>query len=149
MWAQRLKELGSWYGALPGHAGLWESALNTKDDLLARLAVVHMVLEGRGLDVTPMSLKKLEKANDTKSLDLLKIIYRDEITHVGSGITWFKYICHRLNTNNINDKKFAINMFHKYVKQRFSGPLKPPFNDQAREKAGFTKEWYMPLVNTQ
>ena len=26
------------------------------------------------------------------------------------------------------------------------GPLKPPFNEQARAKAGFGPEWYLPLA---
>ena len=35
--AERLEGLGSSYGALPAHDGLWDSA--TSNDLLARLAV--------------------------------------------------------------------------------------------------------------
>ena len=45
--------LGAHYGALPAHDGLWEAAAATAHDPLARLAVVPMVLEARGLDVTP------------------------------------------------------------------------------------------------
>ena len=48
----RLEELGSYYGAHTVHAGLWESALDTQDDLLARLAIIHLVHEARGLDVS-------------------------------------------------------------------------------------------------
>ena len=44
---------GSHYGALPAHAGMWRAAEDTAEDLMARLAVVPMVLEARGLDVTP------------------------------------------------------------------------------------------------
>ena len=50
---QRLADFGARYGDLPAHGGLWESAAATADDLLARLAVVPLVLEARGLDVTP------------------------------------------------------------------------------------------------
>ncbi|KAJ3028012.1 UNVERIFIED_CONTAM: hypothetical protein HDU68_002694 [Siphonaria sp. JEL0065] len=38
----RLEDLGNYFGALPVHATLWESAEKTSGDLLARLAVVHM-----------------------------------------------------------------------------------------------------------
>lgn len=48
-----LEAMGSHYGALPAHAGMWRAAEDTADDLLGRLAVVPMVLEARGLDVTP------------------------------------------------------------------------------------------------
>jgi uncharacterized ferritin-like protein (DUF455 family) len=51
--AQRLGDFGARYGDLPAHDGLWESAAATTDDLLDRLAVVSLVLEARGLDVTP------------------------------------------------------------------------------------------------
>eukprot|EP01084_Bolivina_argentea_P120409 213421_1 len=139
LWAKRLKELGSFYGALPGHNGLWMSAINTNKCILDRLTIVHMVLEGRGLDVTPFSMEKLKKVKDEKSLQLLKIIYKDEITHVKSGLRWFKYVCNQLNIENM------IHKFHAIVRNKFDGNLKPPFNDKAREEAGFTKEWYMPL----
>lgn len=43
--AARLKELGSFYGALPAHDGLWDSASATSKDLLARLAIEHCVHE--------------------------------------------------------------------------------------------------------
>merc|ERR1712129_167610 len=100
LWAHRLKELGSFYGALPGHDGLWDSAQSTHDDLLSRLAIVHMVLEGRGLDITPSSLKKLSKADDAESVRLLKVIYRDEITHVKAGMTWFRFVCQQIGVSD-------------------------------------------------
>jgi hypothetical protein len=43
--AERLEGLGSFYGALPAHDGLWDSATATSNDLLARLAVEHCVHE--------------------------------------------------------------------------------------------------------
>jgi len=53
--ARRLRELGARYGDLPAHDGLWESAIATADDLLARLAVVPLVLEARGSTSHPRS----------------------------------------------------------------------------------------------
>ncbi|XP_051203739.1 uncharacterized protein [Lolium perenne] len=41
----RLRELGSHYGTLPAHDGLWDSAMSTSHCLLARLAVEHCVHE--------------------------------------------------------------------------------------------------------
>lgn len=43
--ATRLEELGSSYGALPAHDGLWDSATATSKDLMARLAIEHCVHE--------------------------------------------------------------------------------------------------------
>uniref|UniRef100_A0A1D1YBY7 Uncharacterized protein HI_0077 n=1 Tax=Anthurium amnicola TaxID=1678845 RepID=A0A1D1YBY7_9ARAE len=47
--AARLRELGSYYGAFPAHDGLWDSAMKTSTDLLARLAIEHCVHEVEGL----------------------------------------------------------------------------------------------------
>ena len=65
---KRLEEFQSCYGDLPAHDGLWQSAENTAHDFLARLAIVPLVLEARGLDVTPTLIKKFEAANDQQSV---------------------------------------------------------------------------------
>jgi uncharacterized ferritin-like protein (DUF455 family) len=36
--------------------------------------------------------------------------------------------------------------FHSLVRKHFHGFLKPPFNEEARKKAGFLPEWYLPLT---
>ena len=51
--SRRLAVLGAKYGDLPAHDGLWSAATETAHDVLARLAIVPLVLEARGLDVTP------------------------------------------------------------------------------------------------
>ena len=71
----RLKDLGSFFGAIKVHGSLWEAALETKDDILARLAIVHMVHEGRGLDVNPKTIEKFRKASDFESVEKLEIIH--------------------------------------------------------------------------
>jgi hypothetical protein len=63
---RKLRALGVHYGALPAHDGLWEAAIGTRHDAAARLAVVPMVLEARGLDVTPaMRERVLALGDDT------------------------------------------------------------------------------------
>src|SRR5205085_2424582 len=90
---RRLRERGSHYGALPAHDGLWEAAAETAHDVIARLAVVPMVLEARGLDVTPATIASFERAGDPRSAVILGRIYRDEIRHVAIGTGWFKRCC--------------------------------------------------------
>ncbi len=92
---KRLVELGSSFGSLPVHNGLWESADTTKDNFLARLAIVHMVHEARGLDVHPQTRERFAKQNDQESVELLDVLYKDEITHVAAGIRWFEYSCQK------------------------------------------------------
>ena len=90
---RRLRTLGAHYGALPAHDGLWEAAAETAHDVAARLAVVPMVLEARGLDVTPATVAAFRRAGDARSAAILERIYRDEIRHVGIGTNWFKIVC--------------------------------------------------------
>lgn len=137
----RLKELGSHFGALPVHNALWQSASDTKDSLLARLAIVHMVHEARGLDVHPKTRQRFAAQKDDDSVAMLEVIFRDEITHVEAGLKWFSYVC-ATNQPNLD----PVLTFHKMVRQYFQGYLKPPFNTEARETAGMTEEWYLPLV---
>src|SRR5579872_1434670 len=91
--AARLQALGAAYGDLPAHDGLWEAAQATAHDLLARLAVVPLVLEARGLDVTPGMIERLERFGDGASAAALKVIYADEIGHVATGRRWFDWAC--------------------------------------------------------
>eukprot|EP01104_Vermistella_antarctica_P015955 TRINITY_DN5345_c0_g1_i1.p1 TRINITY_DN5345_c0_g1~~TRINITY_DN5345_c0_g1_i1.p1 ORF type:complete len:294 (-),score=62.20 TRINITY_DN5345_c0_g1_i1:104-985(-) len=136
---ERMEELGGHYGDLPGHNGLWESAVETADDILARLAIEHMVHEARGLDVTSIStINKFRSQGDKDSANLLARILTDEITHVRAGLKWFKYVSSERGLE-------PIPTFHEMVRTRFRGKLKKPFSKECREKAGMTEEWYLPL----
>jgi uncharacterized ferritin-like protein (DUF455 family) len=137
--AARLAELGASYGDLPAHDGLWQAAMDTADDLLARLAVVPLVLEARGLDVTPAMIKRLEAVGDQASAALLQVIYRDEIGHVAIGKRWFDFLAERRGL----EPKAA---WQDLVRQRFKGRMKGPFNDEARAAAGFPATFYRPLA---
>lgn len=132
---KRLRELGSYYGALPAHDGLWEAALKTKHDFAARLAVVPMVLEARGLDVTPPMIEKLQKSNDAESAALLTVIYEDEKKHVNAGVRWFHTVCRADNLDPETTFKTKLETY-------FRGALKPPFNIAAREEAGLPRHFY-------
>lgn len=139
----RLVEMGSYYGALPAHDGLWESAQQTVADLPARLAIVPMVLEARGLDVTPAMRERFTKYGDQKSADILGIIYREEISHVAAGSRWFKYLANKSGRNGAQEKDW----FREKVDQYFRGQLKPPFNVPARTKAEMPEDWYAPITD--
>lgn len=139
---RRLATLGSGYGALPAHDGLWEAADATRHDLLARLAVVPMVLEARGLDVSPSTIARLEAAGDGASARILGRIYADEIRHVGVGSRWFAQLCDSAGID-------AADHWQLLVKRHFRGSLKPPFNDSARSKAGLPREFYASLASLE
>jgi len=136
---RRLRQMGSHYGALPAHAGLWEAAEATAGDVLGRLAVVPMVLEARGLDVTPATVARFEGAGDDASARILHRIFTDEIRHVGIGAKWFGALCAAADEE-------PAELWRAKVRRYFRGSLKPPFNDSAREAAGLTRDWYLPLA---
>lgn len=136
---RRLRQLGSFYGEWPAHAGLWEAAQVTADDALARLAIVPMVLEARGLDVTPTTVERFAAAGDGASARILSRIYKDEIRHVSVGTTWFGWKCDEMGFN-------VVETWQSLVKSRFRGSLKPPFNDSARGEAGLTQDFYAVIA---
>jgi uncharacterized ferritin-like protein (DUF455 family) len=140
--AVRLEAIGLAYGDLPAHDGLWQAATATADDLLARLAVVPPVLEARGLDVTPEMIERLRRAGDMDSAAVLEIIYRDEIGHVATGRRWFEWECARREVE-------PVASYQALVRARFRGDLKPPFNIEARDLAGFSSLFYLPLAATE
>ncbi|PKB19317.1 uncharacterized ferritin-like protein (DUF455 family) [Novosphingobium kunmingense] len=132
---RKLRTLGSHYGALPAHGGLWEAARNTAHDVAARLAVVPMVLEARGLDVTPPTLERARAAGDESGARILQRILDDEIRHVRLGATHFAAI------SSIR-RESAENLWKSLVRAHFGGAIKPPFNDSARLAAGLSRDWY-------
>jgi uncharacterized ferritin-like protein (DUF455 family) len=133
--AERLATLGAAYGDLPAHDGLWQAAQETRHDLLARLAIVPLVLEARGLDVTPAMIARFERLGDEDSAAVLRIVYRDEIGHVAAGRRWFESLCQQRGVEPVETWRALV---HKH----FRGALKPPFNDEARTAAGFSAKYY-------
>lgn len=132
---RKLRAPGSHYGALPAHAGLWEAAFETRHDVAARLAVVPMVLEARGLDVTPAMRDRVRAQGDSHGARLLQRILDDEIRHVAAGAKHFNALCEKAGIRPENHWKTL-------VARHFRGQLKPPFNDSARLAAGLSREWY-------
>ena len=139
-----LETMGSFYGELAAHAGMWRAAEDTAEDIMGRLAVVPMVLEARGLDVTPGMIEVFRKAGDPaakQAVEALEVIYAEEVHHVAYGSKWFHFLCGRHDT----DPKEA---FHRLVRTYFHGALKPPFNEEKRAEAGLPPDFYWPLSET-
>jgi len=136
---ERMQALGGAYGDLPAHDGLWQAATDTADDLMARLALVPMVLEARGLDTTPPAVAKLTENGDGESAEILANIGAEEMPHVAAGVRWFRFLAERRGVD-------APTAFHALVRERFMGQIKPPFNHAARAKAGMERAFYEPLA---
>ncbi|EAQ28678.1 hypothetical protein NAP1_13803 [Erythrobacter sp. NAP1] len=138
--ARKLERLGSQYGALPAHGGLWQAAHDTRHDVAARLAVVPMVLEARGLDVTPATLERVRAAGDEHGAKILARILDDEIRHVGFGTKHFLKVVE-------SSGQVPSEAWKTLVSAHFRGPIKPPFNDSARLAAGLSRDFYEDVAN--
>lgn len=132
MLRDRLHEYGADYGELPAHNGLWEMAEKTAHDPLHRMALVPRVLEARGLDVTPGMIERLEQAGDQQSADILRVILEEEVRHVAIGTRWYRFLCASRGLDA--DATFAA------LLKVYGVQLHPPFNDAAREQAGFSAD---------
>jgi uncharacterized ferritin-like protein (DUF455 family)/nitrite reductase/ring-hydroxylating ferredoxin subunit len=66
----RLHQMGARFGDLPVHHGLWDSASETMHSLDARLSIIHLVHEARGLDANPLTIKKFDNAGDKDSVEV-------------------------------------------------------------------------------
>lgn len=124
------------YGDFEAHDGLWIMCEKTAHDVVARMALVPRTLEARGLDATPLIQAKLRKAGTPHAIDairILDIILRDEVGHVAIGNRWYRWLCDRDGL-----EPFA---HYRHLARLHSAPrLKPPFNDEARRRAGFSDD---------
>nr|WP_237392323.1 ferritin-like domain-containing protein [Aurantiacibacter rhizosphaerae] len=136
---RHLATMGAGYGDLPVHDGLWQSAMDTAHDAAARLAIVPMVLEARGLDVTPATLNRVRSQGDSRGAAILQRVLDDEIRHVSAGASHFTKVCVQ---RGIEPK----NHWKRLVKTYFRGVLKPPFNDSARLAAGLSRDLYAGIA---
>ena len=127
-----LQSLDFEYGDFEAHNGLWEMTTKTDYDVLSRMALVPRVLEARGLDVTPSIQTKFRASKFYKMVDILDVIYRDEIGHVKIGNHWFHYLCKDRNLD-------PISTFDGLIKKHIGSTLRGPFNVEARLLSDFTQ----------
>ena len=127
---EHLLTLGCDYGRCDAHDGLWAMTQRTAHDITARMALVPRTLEARGLDATPPMQAKLRKAGDLRAVEILDVILLDEIGHVAIGNHWYRWLCAR-------DGHDPVAYFAELA-VRYEAPRpRPPFNDDARRRAGF------------
>ena len=137
--AGHLRTLGSGYGAFDAHDGLWEMVERTRADVVARMALVPRTLEARGLDATPPMQARLARAGDDAAVRILDVILRDEVGHVAVGNHWYRWLCQR-------DGLDPVAHYDVLIERHRAPRLRPPFNLDARRRAGFTDDEMRRLV---
>lgn len=128
-----LRALGFDYGVYTAHDGLWEMAVKTAYDPLARMALVPRLLEARGLDASPAIIARLAKIGDQRGVEILEIILRDEIGHVRVGNRWYGYFCAQRRLD-------PVATFRELLACHGAPAPRPPFHLTARRAAGFSEE---------
>lgn len=125
-----LIELGFQYGDFPVHQNLFNAMQATNHSLSHRMGFVHRALEANGLDANPFVLQKIYQSTHSaknKIIEALKIILKDEITHVSKGDIWWKF------SKQEDDDFFSLLANYKHL---FS--TSKVLNTQARLMAGYT-----------
>jgi uncharacterized ferritin-like protein (DUF455 family) len=130
-----LENLGFRYGDFPVHSGLFDAAQKTAHSILDRMAIVPRYFEASGLDVSPQIIKKLDNKRKNiyvkQLIEMLHIIYEEEIEHVLKGDRWFKYLC------EMEDKSEDV-YFDILASYGLLDKHRPHVNVEARKEAGFT-----------
>lgn len=127
----RLRALGREYGDFPAHDGLWQMCRRTAHDPLVRMALVPRLLEARGLDANPAIVKKLRAIGDSRGVEILDIILRDEIGHVRIGNRWYEHLCARRGLE-------PVATFQQLLREYDAPRPRPPLHADARVAAGFS-----------
>lgn len=130
--ADELARRGHAYGDFDAHDGLWEMAMRTRGDALARTALVPRLMEARGLDVTPQIQRRLADAGDSVGVGILQRILDDEVGHVAIGNHWYRLLCERSHRD-------PVLAWDELAASHGASPPHPPFNVGARLRAGFTE----------
>ena len=123
--------LGHAYGDFDAHDGLWTMVERTRHDIVARMALVPRTLEARGLDAAPPMQAKLARAGDARAVAILDVILRDEVGHVAIGNRWYAWLCEREGLDPVTH--YAV-----LVRRHEAPRPRPPFNFEARRRAGFS-----------
>eukprot|EP00775_Hariotina_reticulata_P012203 gene12203-12340_t len=132
---QRMAELGHSYGDMVAHDLLWQGAQASAGDLSARLAIVPLSQEARGLDAGQRLVERLVGAGDKRSASIVELIAAEEKAHVAVGVIWFTRLCAALAMD-------PPTTFRSWLTALAPELLKGPFNHPARQEVGLQRSWY-------
>ncbi|ESQ36295.1 hypothetical protein EUTSA_v10007851mg [Eutrema salsugineum] len=139
--SQRLAELGFKYGDIPANNLLMKECEKSSNNVAARLAVIPLVQEARGLDAGPRLVKRLMGFGDHRTSKIVAKIAEEEVAHVAVGVDWFVSVCRKMN-------RAPCPTFKDLIKE-YGVELRGPFNHSAREVAGIPRDWYDPSFGTE
>ncbi|MEW5300037.1 MAG: hypothetical protein WDW36_002998 [Sanguina aurantia] len=138
---QRMAELGCSYGDMEAHDLLWRGAQVSVGDVSARLAIVPLAQEARGLDAGSKLCQRLVGFGDSRSADIVARIALEERAHVAIGVEWFHHVCDEMGVA-------AQPTFVHHLATLCPGLMTGTFNHRERQLVGLPREWYDPTPNS-
>ncbi len=128
---EALEDLGFEWGSFPTHIGLWQ-AVSSEDSLLDRILIVHRYLEGSGLDASETILRRLSGVRADRALKAVKVIRRDEMSHVQFGSHWYERIAKEQGFDPEDDFVARLGSLTFRLPRR-----REPISEPLRREAGF------------
>jgi len=129
-----LLKQGGRYGELSVHDGLFIALQKTSDSLTSRMALLPRYMEANGLDANAHIIKRLEAEGGQEELiECLKVILKEEVSHVYKGDKWFKFAC---ENEGVSPEIYAQIVQKIYPKAFLQSR---ELNVSARLKSGFSE----------
>jgi uncharacterized ferritin-like protein (DUF455 family) len=139
MYVRRMRECGIHFGELPVNDYFWRiiAPMATPLDFVTRL---NLTFEQANLDFSKHYAGLFRRAGDPATAAVLEKIYRDEIGHVGHGVTWFR----RWKERGSSDwDAFRKALVFPLAPVRAKGLA--PFNAEGRRLAGLDEDFIRQL----
>ncbi len=139
-YVNRMRQCGIEFGEYPVNRFFWD-AVSTMECPLDYVSRLSLTFEQANLDYSCHYAKLLDQVGDRESSAILDRIYRDEISHVGYGLHWFRQW---KNSEESDWSALQVNLAFPLSPSRAKGN-RTPFNIEGRRAAGFTDEYIKEL----
>lgn len=141
LYTKRLNEYGHEFGDFPINDFFWKKIGDIKTPQ-NYLAIMALTFESANLDFAHYYEKIFQEVGDTKTANILKVVYDDEISHVAFGVSYFE--------RWRNDKSMW-----EYYNEHLPFPMTPArgkgqlFVEEARRKAKMDEDFIRKLADYQ
>ena len=132
-------------GGGPPHQDMWEIKNDAPSEIRGEFqpistAVPDVQICEKFPKIAAM-MDKFGQIGDQRAVEILQVIYREEIGHVAIGNRWYLYCCEQRGL----DPQLT---FQQLIREYFAGKLRGPFNRPARLEAGFNEDELTALENS-
>ena len=138
LYKERLEELGGEIGEVPVNGFFWD-CLSGMNDPMDFVVGMSMTFEQANLDHCVHYGKLFSDVGDTRTVEILEQVYKDEVRHLRHGLHWFrKWKAPEQADFFVHEKSLSLPMSLMRAKGL-------TFDREGRIQAGFEKEYIEPL----